>query len=116
MRVRITHLKAPWPQVAVVGDVLDLPEVPAWALGKCVQVGDDVEITVGGPTEDQSAAKAQADAEAAALEAEKKAAEELAEADAKAAAKAQAKALGIVVDGRWSAARISDEITKKQAE
>ncbi len=46
MRVQITHLKAPWPAGAVVGDVLDLPAIPAWAAGKCVHVGDDVVLTI----------------------------------------------------------------------
>ncbi|MBP9148700.1 MAG: hypothetical protein KBG00_07945 [Rhodoferax sp.] len=46
MRLQITHLKAPWPLGAVVGDVLDLPSIPAWAVGKCAQVGDDVELTI----------------------------------------------------------------------
>ena len=46
MRVQITHLKAPWPHGAVVGDVLDLPAVPVWAVGKCKQVEDDAELTI----------------------------------------------------------------------
>jgi len=46
MRVEITHLKAPWPEGAVVGDVLELDAVPVWAVGKCKQVGDDVELTI----------------------------------------------------------------------
>lgn len=46
MHVQITHLKAPWPLGAVVGDVLDLPSIPVWAVGKCVQVEDDVELTI----------------------------------------------------------------------
>ena len=46
MRLKITHLKAPWPFGAVVGDVIDLPVMPAWAAGKCVRVGDDVELTI----------------------------------------------------------------------
>lgn len=45
MRLKITHLKAPWPFGAVVGDVIDLPVMPAWAAGKCVRVGDYVELT-----------------------------------------------------------------------
>lgn len=45
MRVQITHLKAPWPLAAVVGDVLDLPSIPVWAVGKCKQVDDDAELT-----------------------------------------------------------------------
>lgn len=48
MKVRITHLKAPWPAGAVPGDVVDLvgrDEVPAWAVGKCSPAGDDIEAT-----------------------------------------------------------------------
>jgi hypothetical protein len=70
MKVRITHLKAPWPEGALVGDVLEVPEVAPWALGKCVIVGDDEEVTAPAST---------VDAEALALaEAEKQAAEEIA--------------------------------------
>lgn len=46
MRIQITHLKAPWPLGAMVGDVLDLPVVPVWAVGKCKQVEDDTELTI----------------------------------------------------------------------
>lgn len=46
MKVQITRLKAPWPLGAVVGDVLELPDVPAWAVGKCQSVGDDVALTI----------------------------------------------------------------------
>ena len=35
MLLTITHMKAPWPEGAKVGDVIDLPSVPVWALGKC---------------------------------------------------------------------------------
>lgn len=120
MRLQITHLKAPWPLGAVVGDVLELPEVPAWALGKCEPVGDDVELTIVPlPVLDDEAKIA-----AALAEAEKQHAEELeavakAEADKKAAAEAKAEAvakaeaLGIDVDKRWSTARILEEIAKK---
>lgn len=46
MKVRITHLKAPWPSGAMVGSVLELEGVsPAFA-GKCVEVGEDVEVTL----------------------------------------------------------------------
>ena len=46
MRVKITHLKAPWPCGAVVGDVIELPVVPAWAKGKCVPAPEGAEPTV----------------------------------------------------------------------
>ena len=80
MRVQITHLKAPWPDGAVVGDVLDLPAVPVWAVGKCKQVDDDAELTIvdnsdyKAPDVDDEEAKIAA----ALAEADKQAAEELA--------------------------------------
>lgn len=46
MKVRITHLKAPWPAGSGVGDVLELADVPAWAVGKCEPVPDDVAPSV----------------------------------------------------------------------
>jgi len=46
MRVEITVLNAPWPLGAVVGDVVDVDSIPAWAVGKCVQVPDDTELTI----------------------------------------------------------------------
>lgn len=47
MKLTITHMKAPWPAGAKVGDVLDLPAVPAWAVGKCKRAADDARVTVG---------------------------------------------------------------------
>ncbi len=41
MLVQITHLKAPWPDGAQVGDTISFDVVPAWALGKCKIVGDE---------------------------------------------------------------------------
>lgn len=69
MKLRITHLKAPWPAGAVVGDVLDLPAVPAWAVGKCEPAPDDAEITILSAEqlarmEREAAEKAEADAKA----------------------------------------------------
>lgn len=35
MKVQITHLKAPWPPAAVVGDIVAFKgEPPVWAVGK----------------------------------------------------------------------------------
>ena len=102
MRVQITHLKAPWPQGAVVGDVLELSEIPVWAVGKCEQVGDEMELTI--VVGDDAEAKA-----------EKRAAAEQAS-EAKAEAIAKATELGIEFDKRWSTARIVEEIAKKTAE
>jgi hypothetical protein len=49
MKVRITHLKAPWPAGAQVGDVIEMVgfygELPGWATGKCKPVEDDVEAS-----------------------------------------------------------------------
>lgn len=46
MLYRITFLKAPWPEGAKVGDVIELDHVPAWALGKCEPAGDDAVATI----------------------------------------------------------------------
>lgn len=46
MKVRITHLKAPWPSGALVGSVLEMEAVTPAFTGKCVEVGDDVEVTL----------------------------------------------------------------------
>ena len=40
MLVQITHLKAPWPDGAQVGDTISFDVLPAWALGKCEIVAD----------------------------------------------------------------------------
>lgn len=85
MKVRITHLKAPWPEGALVGDVLEVSEVAPWALGKCVIVGDDEEVTASATVagaEDHAVAIALAEADALA-QAEKQAAEEIAANEAK---------------------------------
>lgn len=48
MKLTITHMKAPWPAGAQVGDVveLDVAEVPGWAVGKCTPAADDAPATV----------------------------------------------------------------------
>lgn len=46
MKARITHLKAPWPLGARVGDVVEFAQVPAWAAGKVQEVGDDEAVTL----------------------------------------------------------------------
>ena len=47
MKVRITYMKAPWPQGAGVGDVVEVKGdvIPQWAVNKCVPVTDDVPVT-----------------------------------------------------------------------
>lgn len=44
MKVQITHMKAPWPCGAKVGDVVELDSavIPAWAVGKCVETEAEV--------------------------------------------------------------------------
>lgn len=46
MLVQITHLKAPWPEGAQVGDTLDFDVIPAWAAGKCAPVEGELEFIV----------------------------------------------------------------------
>ena len=47
MKVTVTHLKAPWPDGAAVGHVVELPgveQIPGWAAGKCCAADDDSEV------------------------------------------------------------------------
>lgn len=72
MKLRITHLKAPWPEGAKVGDVveLDVSAVPAWAVGKCELIHEDAEPALkadDGDPDEKAAAEALAAAEAQAL-------------------------------------------------
>ena len=92
MKLTITHLKAPWPAGAVVGDVIELAEVPAWALGKCEPADDAATVTAGAKP---AAAEAESEPSIDGL-------------------RAQAAALGLKVDGRWSRERLIAEIEKAQ--
>lgn len=94
MKLTITHLKAPWPTGAVVGDVIELASVPAWAVGKCAPADDSAAVTVGAVQAAPAVAK------------QEPSIDDLRE---------QAKALGIKVDGRWSDDRLAAEIQKAQA-
>lgn len=59
MLLTITHLKAPWPEGAKVGDVIDLPSVPVWALGKCQPSSpDEVPAEAEPAAQDQAAGTA----------------------------------------------------------
>ena len=127
MKVTITHLKAPWPAGAGVGDVVDLEaaEVPAWALGKCKQADEDAEVfspPAAGPTAEEVEAQVAAEAKAAedaqiaaTLEAERVAGEAQVAAEAKAALLIEAKALGITVQQKWSDERLAAEVQKAKA-
>lgn len=46
MKLTITQLKAPWPNGAEVGDVIELAELPAWAVGKCSIADDGADVTL----------------------------------------------------------------------
>ena len=97
MKLTITHLKAPWPAGAVVGSVIELASVPAWAVGKCVPAADDAAVTVGVTLINEGNMPAAASEPSI---------DDL---------RAQAAALGLKVDGRWSRERLADEIAKAQA-
>jgi hypothetical protein len=51
MKLQITHLKAPWPEGARVGDVVEVKgdKVPDWAVGKCTQAADNASATIEYP-------------------------------------------------------------------
>lgn len=53
MLLTITHLKPPWPAGAVVGDVIDLPSIPTWALGKCAAAPQGAVVTIATQAADQ---------------------------------------------------------------
>lgn len=74
MRYVITHLKAPWPLGAVVGDVLELETVPVWAVGKCKPT--DEALTM--PVESSAVTSDEAQALAAIQSADAQAKEEIA--------------------------------------
>ena len=101
MKLTITHLKAPWPTGAVVGDVIELASVPTWAVGKCAPADDSATVTVGAV---QAAPAVQVVQVVQAKQ--EPSIDDLRE---------QAKALGIKVDGRWSVDRLAAEIQKAQA-
>lgn len=46
MKVRIDVLKAPWPEGAKVGDVVEIDSITPAFLGKCERVGDDEKPTL----------------------------------------------------------------------
>ena len=96
MKLTITHLKAPWPNGAVVGSVIELANVPAWAVGKCVPAADDAAVTVGGTLINEGTMPA-AESEPSIDD-----------------LRTQAAALGLKVDGRWSRERLITEIEKAQ--
>lgn len=98
MKLTITHLKAPWPVGAVVGGVIELASVPAWAVGKCVPAADDAAVTVGGTLINEGTIPAAAESEPSIDD-----------------LRAQAAALGLKVDGRWSRERLLAEIEKAKA-
>ena len=121
MLVRITHLKAPWPPGALVNDVVQLhgDSIPPWAAGKCVPTDAAPTITHGTATGDGTGVAlpelvANIVPESV-VEADAQAANEAAEIAAHAAMLDRAKAAGVKVDGRWSAARLAQEVAKAEA-
>lgn len=119
----ITHLKAPWPLGAKVGDVIELAHVPAWAMGKCSPAGDDAEVTAAFeskaitvnivPNDEALEAESKAQAEAQALaDAEAKA---KSEAEARQALEAEAKAMGVEFRANISDEKLAERIAEAKA-
>jgi hypothetical protein len=77
MKHIITHMKAPWPEGAKVGDLVEFDVLPVWAVGKCKPTGD-VGPERSGPPFDEALALARQDAEEAIDELKAKHAEEVA--------------------------------------
>jgi hypothetical protein len=115
MKVRITHMKAPWPEGAKIGDVLEVSGVAPWARGKCVQVGDDETVTLEfpEPVVVVEEAKAPTDLEAlvaavSKLQALVSSYGELAEAFSAAQQESEAAIAALKEEGRQSAAQIAE--------
>lgn len=109
MKVRITYLKAPWPQGLGVGSYTEFAgdEIPGWAVGKCVPITEaEAEFLVNpedaAKAEEEAAAKAAAEAEAAAAATVND-------------LRAELEALGGKVDARWGVERLQAEIAKVKA-
>lgn len=119
MLVRITHLKAPWPPGALVNDVVELAcdVLPEWAAGKCQPTTDAPTLTHGTATGDGEPLPdlvANVVPESVS-EADAQAAEEAASLSAHLALIERARAAGIKPDGRWSDARLMQEVEKAEA-
>lgn len=63
MKVKVTALKAPWPEGTKIGDTVTVTatpkgEVPAWALGKCdvIEEASDEEVDASKKAADEKAA------------------------------------------------------------
>lgn len=109
MRVQITHLKAPWPLGAVVGDVLELASIPAWAAGKCEQVDEGVAVTIEAKSNEKPAdTDEDAQASDSLSEAEAQAAQE----SARAALEAEATELGISFRVNTSNEKLAERIAE----
>lgn len=72
MKVRIDVLKAPWPEGAKVGDVVEMEAITPAFVGKCTPVADDMLTAAEAEAKAEEEAKvaAEAEAEAAAIKAE----------------------------------------------
>lgn len=139
MKYEITHLKAPWPDGAKVGDVFEAGDgpVPAWALGKVRSVHDDAKATIALPRRkplDGEITGGSADAntpvsreqfEAETIEQQAQRERDELEARGRQAAEQQAQreqleieaeALELKVDKRWGLDRLTEEVTKAKAE
>jgi hypothetical protein len=121
MLVRITHLKAPWPPGALVNDVVHLQgdSIPSWAAGKCEPTDAAPTLTHGTATGDGTG-QALPDLVAnvtpeSVSDADAQAAEEAASLSAHQALIDRAKSAGIKPDGRWSDARLMQEVQKAEA-
>ncbi len=46
LKVRVTHLRAPWPDGTVVGSIVQFPgsDIPSWAAGKCQPAEGDATV------------------------------------------------------------------------
>lgn len=116
IRVRVTHLKAPWPAGVLVGDVieLDLPAVPQWAVGKCIATDSEPTVLYGQASSDAHHEYVENVVPDSVREADAQAEKEAAEMREHDALMMRAHTVGLKVDRRWSSARLAQEVAKAE--
>jgi hypothetical protein len=95
VKVRITHLKAPWPSGFGVGDVIDVDAITPALAGKCEPVADAAPEFLTNPERTEFQATQPSDEREALREA--------------------LMDRGITPDNRWGIARLQSELAKVKA-
>ena len=111
----ITHLKAPWPSGAKVGDVIEFDHVPSWALGKCEPAAEDADVFAPADQVDEPLIVANIEP-VVAQEVAESATESQPDADAgRKAMEVEAKVLGVPFNSRTTDETLAERIAEAKA-